>query len=43
MGTAKSRTPPGVRELKHELSYPNLILLGGRTPPGVRELKRVGA
>ena len=33
-----SRTPPGVRELKH-LSLPLVLRMSCRTPPGVRELK----
>ena len=34
-----SRTPPGVRELKHEEIFLS-ISSPRRTPPGVRELKR---
>ena len=34
-----SRTPPGVRELKHYILY-DLSYQNRRTPPGVRELKR---
>ena len=34
----RSRTPPGVRELKHP-ARETFTRLGRRTPPGVRELK----
>ena len=34
------RTPPGVRELKHDTRRALSDARGGRTPPGVRELKQ---
>ena len=37
--TRRSRTPPGVRELK-QVALEGAEEIGGRTPPGVRELKR---
>ena len=37
--TLRGRTPPGVRELKHEEIFLS-ISSPRRTPPGVRELKR---
>ena len=36
----RSRTPPGVRELKPLRCVRRIRTLYGRTPPGVRELKR---
>ena len=36
---SRSRTPPGVRELKHDLETIELTEDTRRTPPGVRELK----
>ena len=38
MLSTKRRTPPGVRELKHQLNFYRRHLFS-RTPPGVRELK----
>ena len=35
----RGRTPPGVRELKHEVHINVIDHLARRTPPGVRELK----
>ena len=35
----RSRTPPGVRELKRGRSSQRKLQRGSRTPPGVRELK----
>ena len=35
----RSRTPPGVRELKRATPEQFVELFRGRTPPGVRELK----
>ena len=35
---SKSRTPPGVRELKRR-TQPHIDIEVRRTPPGVRELK----
>ena len=40
MQTMFSRTPPGVRELKH-YDPPSYSALPCRTPPGVRELKQL--
>ena len=34
-----SRTPPGVRELKHRQPHQSKEGRARRTPPGVRELK----
>ena len=35
----RCRTPPGVRELKHEMMVRGYNVKKRRTPPGVRELK----